>query len=84
MRVFILSCYHTLTFFLWFFNFFKLGMSLEDDSKVGGGSVGVIICFNKEFGLCVFIPLSNLYFTSKAWAKKTFVSSWNIVTQRTL
>lgn len=46
----------TLTVLPLFFNFFNLGMSLEDDLRVCGD----IICFNKEFGLFVFIPLSNL------------------------
>lgn len=35
------------------FYFFKLGIGLEDDLKVGGRDGGGI-CFNKEFGLLYF------------------------------
>lgn len=66
------------------FDFFKLGMSLEDDLRVGGRGGAGIICLNKEFGLSGFIPLSHLYFTSKACSKKAFVPSWNIGTHRIL
>lgn len=55
MGMFILLGYHNFNFLVVFFcfYFFKLGIGLEDDLKVGGRDGGDI-CFNKEFGLLYF------------------------------